>query len=181
MHKKNLLSKLFLICIAVFALQCENPLPTQVKQDPVDYSLEQGTYFRVISPNGGEKIAYGSTLKVEWVMDVKKTNEAVVAVSDGLEECGYNGSSSAEWFFWPRDEGTNGAKTMRMVDEKDSIVYCSYTMLVKDTVLIDAGCTATFAGEKMYVRVYDPYGDAAGCEECLEGDESDTFFSVTGK
>jgi len=184
----SLCMALLLLSCSVLFLNCEgdagNLTGSDTEQPVVDYSLAPGVPFRIISPNGGEQITYGSTITVEWVMNVNLASEAVIVIDDGSSAwggCSYNGSSSEEWFVYPRDLGVNGVKKMSIIDENLGVVYGSLDILVKDTLLLDAGCNATFEGTNMRVQVYDPYGDEKGCEECYTGDYSDMPFEINGK
>jgi hypothetical protein len=170
-----------IIAGAMLFAGCQEGNPTEQKPD---YSLEEGTYIRLLYPNGGEQIAYGSTITVEWLMDINTVPSAMVAVLDGSAEssringCEY--SNEAEWFHWPADTASSGVKRMRVVDDSRGIVHCALELAVEDTVPA-YDCAVTYEGANMKFRVFDPYGGERGCPECFAGDKSDAPFAITGK
>jgi len=63
----------------LFAIRCKN----SAGPEEVSYSLAEDEFVRVLSPNGGETIPYGSSLTITWLMrvDVREIENANVPLN----------------------------------------------------------------------------------------------------
>jgi len=148
---------------------------------PVDYTLAEGSYFRMIYPNGGEKINYGDTITIKFVVDINKAKEVIVALNNGGPGEGCTYADDTEWFIWPHDSSGTGVKSMRMVDPDKGIVYGELKVKAVDGYIDGGGCNVVYEGDNLKFQVFDPYGDEKGCSACQAGDFSDASFSIINK